>query len=65
MMYTHAELESLVKEWHCNTSSKWESAPLHEFLGWTLFEYQHWAETGEQPDRSTRPQHVAYYLSGC
>lgn len=64
-MYTTDEIESLVKEWHQCTDSRWSEASLHEFLGWSWDEYKHWAETGEQPDRSTRPQHVAYYLSGC
>lgn len=47
---TEEEIEDKIEDWHFHGAG--EGQDLHEFLGWTLEEYQQWAVTGILPNAS-------------
>jgi hypothetical protein len=44
---TKENIDDLIEEWHKSPSN----IALHDYLGWTIEEYFHWAKTNEMPNK--------------
>lgn len=47
---TNEELLKKIGEWYRGSKDSLHHEYLHDYLGWTLEEYNYWVETGEMPN---------------